>query len=168
MLSLDCPRLDYCGNCRFNKFKYSPFPQSHSHVMFFAKQNSDSLRVSKYCTSSWCTTKLMGLRAPPSFLTIDFTGGCGKSLPRPSTYTCPSYLVSQEPITSAQWHKQAITARWGCDTFHKSLSWEIAFLYPAWDCVCRKKRGGKKKERGKKVSQCKCVKQSLSSQFVFF
>lgn len=52
----------------------------------------------------------------------------------------PSTLSLIQLITTAERHQQAITARWECDTFHKSLSWKIAFLYPAWDCVSRKKK----------------------------
>lgn len=67
-----------------------------------------------------------------SFQSWQYISQAGHSNPLPPA---PSSLASQAPITTAERHQQAITARWESDTFHKSLSWEIAFLYPAWDCV---------------------------------
>lgn len=46
-----------------------------------------------------------------------------------------SCLASQALIPAAERQQQAITNRWECDTSHKSLSGEIAFLQPAWDSV---------------------------------
>lgn len=74
------------------------------------------------------------LKAHPSVLTMHLSHASHSIPPHPPT--CPSSLPA--PITTAERHQQAITARWECDTFHKSLSWEIAFLYPAQDCVWRK------------------------------
>ena len=68
--------------------------------------------------------------------------------PSPSTRSHPAYHYSWAA------HQQAITARWECDTFHKSLSWEIAFLYPAWDCVWRKIKQKKTKQNKKKKLNC--------------
>lgn len=58
------------------------------------------------------------------------------------THTQPSlpyHLSLHEHITTTERHQQAITSRWECDTFHKSLNWEIAFLYPARNSVLEKK-----------------------------
>lgn len=59
----------------------------------------------------------------------------------PTPLTFSSSFASQAPITTDELHQQAITVGWECDTFHKSLSWEIAFLYPAQNCVWREKTG---------------------------
>lgn len=136
MPSLHCLRPDdiLCQSRDTHTQTQAPYPNTHMNSLIelpipYTLQHFDISLVQRLQRFlSMCILKL-------SFQSWQYISQTGHSKPPTA---CPSPLTSRAPITTAERQQQAITARWECDTFHKSLSWEIAFLYPAWDCVWRK------------------------------